>query len=155
MLKTTDSELGGRPSGADNQWGILECDGGCSGNPGPMGAGAVLKSLDGQIIAKGYWPLGHGTNNIAEWLGLINGLHLAREHGVRKLLIYMDSMLVVKQVWGEYQVKKPHLKPLHKEAMDLLEDFAVYDIAHIRRKRNGQADALVKRAINRGNSEEE
>jgi ribonuclease HI len=115
-----------------------------------MGGGAVLKAPNGGVISEGCWPLGNGTNNVAEWKALIQGLRLAREHGVRKLRIFMDSELVVKQVTGEYRVKQHHLMPLHSEAMDLLRGFADYRIDHVGRGENGQADALANKAIDRG-----
>lgn len=131
----------------------LYVDGACPGNPGPMGAGAVLLSPGGVVIAQGCWPLGEGTNNRAEYMGLINGLRLALEHGVNRLLIRMDSELVVRQVEGEYQVKKPHLKPLYKEVMELLRGFSAYGIQHVPRELNGQADALANQAINQRKEE--
>jgi len=127
----------------------LYCDGACRGNPGPMGAGAVLCSPDGGVVAEGYWFLGHGTNNLAEWQALIEGLKLAHKHGVRFLRICMDSELVVKQVRGEYRVRQPRLKPIYELAMQLLQTFADYQIDHVRREQNGQADALANAAIER------
>ena len=47
--------------------------------------------------------LGHATNNVAEYRGLLAGLQAARDLGVRRLLVTGDSMLVVNQAsssWG-------------------------------------------------------
>jgi len=41
--------------------------------------------------------LGHATNNVAEYRGLISGLEAARDLGVRRLLVKGDSLLVVNQ----------------------------------------------------------
>jgi hypothetical protein len=38
------------------------------------------------------------TNNIVEYIGLVNGLWLAKDLGIRRLLIRGDSQLVTKQV---------------------------------------------------------
>ena len=40
-------------------------DGSCQGNPGPCGAGAVVKLPDGRVLET-YKALGEGTNNIGE-----------------------------------------------------------------------------------------
>jgi ribonuclease HI len=42
------------------------------------------------------------TNNITEYDGLVTGLRLAKELGIRRLLIREDSQLVAKQVQKEY-----------------------------------------------------
>jgi ribonuclease HI len=41
------------------------------------------------------------TNNIAEYEGLVTGLQLAKELGIRRLLIWGHSQLVAKQVQKE------------------------------------------------------
>ncbi|MDI6854526.1 MAG: ribonuclease HI family protein [Deltaproteobacteria bacterium] len=130
-------------------WYTLYADGACRGNPGPGGIGAVLMAPNGVLTAEAAEYIGPVTNNIAEWQALIMGLRLALEHGVRKLHIKMDSQLVVRQVTGEYEVKKQHLKPLYTEAMGLLRRFADYRIEHIRREDNGPADALANAAIDK------
>ena len=42
--------------------------------------------------------LGHATNNVAEYSGLIAGLHAALAVGVQRLRVLGDSKLVVMQV---------------------------------------------------------
>jgi ribonuclease HI len=66
---------------------------------------------------------------------------------VRDLGVRLDSELVVKQLSGEYRVKHPNLQPLHARAKSLLRRFERVDVAHVRRKENADADALVNRAL--------
>jgi ribonuclease HI len=42
------------------------------------------------------------TNNTAEYEGWVTGLRLAKELGIRRLLIRGDSQLMAKQVQKEY-----------------------------------------------------
>jgi len=91
--------------------------------------------------------LGVTTNNVAEWSALIAGLEAALELGIRDLGVRLDSELVVKQLSGEYRVKHPALQPLYNRAKSLLRRFERVDIAHVRRKENADADALVNRAL--------
>jgi ribonuclease HI len=42
------------------------------------------------------------TNNTAEYEGRVTGLRLAKELGIRRLLIRGDSQLMAKQVQKEY-----------------------------------------------------
>ncbi len=125
----------------------LFTDGAARGNPGPAGAGAVIVSPEGHIVAKVGKFLGDETNNVAEYMGLIIGLKRAKAMGIKELDVLADSELMVRQLNGEYAVKAEHLKPLHDEAKALLKAFAEIEIRHIPREQNGQADAMSNRAI--------
>jgi ribonuclease HI len=98
--------------------------------------------------------LGHTTNNVAEYQGLLLGLKLAQELGAAHLEIVSDSELVVKQIKGEYRVKSPHLAPLWREARTELQRFESYTIRHAPREQNRTADRLANEAIDRGAVEE-
>ncbi len=125
----------------------LYCDGAARGNPGPAGAGAVIVSPAGHIVAKVGKFLGDETNNVAEYTGLILGLKRAKAMGIKELEVLADSELVVRQVNGEYAVKAEHLQPLHAEAVSLLKAFDQIELRHIPREENAQADAMSNRAI--------
>ena len=56
-------------------------DGACRGNPGPSGAGVVMKLPTGEVHTKGVF-LGQGTNNTAELSALEIALDMMSEHGV-------------------------------------------------------------------------
>ena len=125
----------------------LFTDGAARGNPGPAGAGAVIISPDGHVVAKVGKYLGETTNNVAEYTGLILGLKRAKAMGLRELDVLADSELLVKQLSGEYQVKADHLRPLHDEAKALLAGFDKIDLRHIPREENEAADEMSNRAI--------
>lgn len=123
----------------------LFADGASSGNPGISGIGFYLEHLG--KTHEGSECIGHATNNIAEYTALIRGLETACAHGARKIEIFMDSELVVKQIRGQYKVKNEGLKPLHEKAKGLLRKFDAFKISHIPREENKKADALSKKAI--------
>jgi len=125
----------------------LYSDGAARGNPGPAGAGAVIVSPEGHIVAKVGKFLGESTNNVAEYMGLILGLRRAKAMGIKELDVFSDSELLVKQLAGDYAVKADHLRPLHDEAKALLQGFAAIQVRHIPREENAQADAMSNRAI--------
>jgi len=125
----------------------LYTDGAARGNPGPAGAGAVIISPDGHIVAKVGKFLGESTNNVAEYMGLILGLKRAKAMGIKELEVLADSELLVKQLSGEYAVKAEHLRPLHDEAQGLIKGFQWLQVRHIPREDNAQADAMSNRAI--------
>lgn len=125
----------------------LYADGAARGNPGPAGSGALLLDERGEVLAELSLPLGTATNNVAEYRALILGLEEARKRGIDRILIRMDSQLVVRQMQGLYKIKHPGLRPLALRAGALLAEFAERTIEHIPREENGRADALANRAV--------
>ncbi|MDR1043515.1 MAG: ribonuclease HI family protein [Candidatus Adiutrix sp.] len=135
---------------AEAYW-LLHADGASLGNPGPGGAGAVLYDDQGRVRAEISLYLGpRVTNNEAEYQGLLAGLKRALELGVTHLKIRMDSELAVRQVLGVYKVKNARLAVFFKEVTASLAKFGRYEIAHVRRELNREADALASRAARRG-----
>jgi ribonuclease HI len=125
----------------------LFADGGSRGNPGPAASGAVLLDSSGELVEEVGSFLGIATNNVAEWTALVLGLEAASNRGIRRLRVRLDSELVVKQLRGEYRVKKPDLQPLHRRALALLRRFDHVDVRHVPRKENSLADDLVNRVL--------
>ena len=125
----------------------LFCDGASRGNPGPAGAGIVLHDPQGRLRVNTGRYLGETTNNVAEYQALLLGLKEARKLEVKNLRIFADSELMVKQLTGRYRVKSPHLIPLWREAVNLLEKFETWAIAHVPREKNHLADEAANRAI--------
>lgn len=128
----------------------LHIDGGARGNPGPAGAGIVLRDADtGRTLHEAGYFLGRTTNNVAEYRGLLHGLELAAELGPAMLTIYSDSQLMVRQLLGEYRVKAAQLKPLYEQAGTLLAHFPRYELRHVKREQNARADELANLAMDR------
>jgi ribonuclease HI len=125
----------------------LFVDGAARGNPGPAGAGAVLFDPSGKKRAQDSRYLGETTNNVAEYQAFILGLELALSLGVKNLHVSADSLLVVQQLKGAYQVKTPHLFPLWRQARKTLQKFDTCAISHLDRSLNQEADRLARQAI--------
>jgi ribonuclease HI len=125
----------------------LFSDGAARGNPGPAGAGALLRSEDGEILAEISEYLGETTNNQAEYQALLLGLKKAEELKLTTLKVFLDSELVVKQLNGDYKVKHPDLIPLYREVSALLKKFPSIAVAHVYREKNKEADKLANLAI--------
>jgi len=126
---------------------IINIDGGARGNPGPAGAGVVIRTDDGRLIHEGGYFLGRQTNNQAEYTGLIRALERAARCGDQPLTIYSDSELLVRQITGEYRVKNPGLQELYYEVQKLLIRVSVWKIRHVRREQNSRADELANLAM--------
>jgi ribonuclease HI len=127
---------------------LIHTDGAARGNPGPAGAGAILRdAADGAVLAEIAEPLGRATNNVAEWTAVRLALEGARRLGASHVDLRMDSELVARQITGVYRVKHPDLKPIHAAVMDLLQSFDGYTVGHVPRELNREADRLSNVAI--------
>ncbi len=122
-------------------------DGAARGNPGEAGCGAVICDGTGAVLKELCRYLGHATNNVAEYEGLLMGLEGVLQIGGRRLRVRSDSELLVRQLNGQYRVKDEKLKRLHQRALGLLQRLEVYRIIHVAREHNRLADRLANRAI--------
>ncbi len=125
----------------------IHIDGGSRGNPGDAGFGVHVTTPEGAPVAGLYGYLGRATNNVAEYQALIHALRYAAKRGAKRVRIYSDSELVVRQVNGVYKVKHPAMVPLHRQAMALLQQFEGARVSHVRREQNREADRLANRAL--------
>lgn len=144
-------------------------DGGSRGNPGPAACGFVIskspeiwtenlntllefKKNSSVLISEGK-KLGNTTNNQAEWQGVLLALKkiltdpIFKKEEVKNLQIFLDSQLVVRQVTGQYKVKKPELKPFALEVKDCLKNFPSWQIFHIPREYNSEADKVLNQIL--------
>ena len=122
---------------------------GCSlKNPGISGSGSVIYYKDEEIWSKSTFLSECGTNNEAEYLGLLEGLKKAKLMEIKKLKVYGDSMLIIKQMKGEYNVNAKNLKPFYLKCKELEKYFEFIEYNHVYREYNERADYLSKQATN-------
>jgi len=98
-------------------------------------------------VAALYGYLGRASNNVAEYEALLHALRYALKRGARRVRIFSDSELVVKQMSGQYRVKHPDMQSLHRQAQDLRRRLEHVDISHVRRAQNKDADRLANQAL--------
>ena len=125
----------------------LYTDGGSRGNPGPSAAAYVICKTDDSVVKKYGIYLGVTTNNQAEYRGLEAGLKKAVDLGVKRLMVSMDSELIVKQLNGIYKIKNQDLLPVYQEVKRLAAHFEKVEFIHIPRELNKKADAEVNRVL--------
>jgi ribonuclease HI len=97
-------------------------DGAARGNPGEA-SWAYVFSVDGTIMEKYSGYIGISTNNIAEYLAVINSLIAASRSGYQLVRLFSDSELVIRQINGEYRVRKEHLIPLREKVERIRKNF--------------------------------
>jgi ribonuclease HI len=125
----------------------LFVDGASRNNPGPSGAGMYIEKDNIAEIKEGYY-LGIKTNNQAEYLALLFGLFLLKDHSNSDdtIQIISDSQLLVRQLNGVYKVRQSHLQPLHALCRHYIQKLDA-TITHVLRDENTQADAMANYGI--------
>lgn len=125
----------------------IYADGGSRGNPGPSAGGYVLTDMEGTVLVDKGIYLGITTNNQAEYQALKSALEEARKMHVRKVDVYMDSLLVVNQMKGIFKVKNRDLWPIHDAIKQLVKSFEHVSFTQIPRELNKIADTAVNRTL--------
>jgi|TARA_B100001113_G_scaffold85826_1_gene68430 ribonuclease HI len=124
----------------------IYCDGASRSNPGEASVGiSILKNNEEIDTIKK--RIGIATNNVAEYLGLIEALQYCIEKNIMNVVIYLDSLLVVQQVNLEYKVKSKKLQEYYNQAIDLINQINNIEINHVRREFNKRADQLANQAL--------
>ena len=128
---------------------ILAVDGASRNNPGMAGAGIHI-TKDNKTICKEGFFLGIKTNNEAEYYALLLGLFVLDKYVTPDDVVQVksDSQLLVKQLSGEYKVKKPHLQPLHAIGSGMLRAYNA-TVIHVLRDNNTIADAMANYGIDK------
>ena len=138
------------PTGSARPHLVAHVDGGARGNPGPAGYGVVIRDASGGKLAELSEYLGIQTNNYAEYRGLIAALEYALTHNHDALRVLADSELMVRQMKGLYKVRSPGLRPLFERAQELIRRLKWFEIEHVRREQNRDADRLANKAMDLG-----
>ncbi|XP_068504573.1 uncharacterized protein [Phaseolus vulgaris] len=107
-----------------------------SSNQQGSGVGVILEGPDGLLIEQALWFAFKDSKNQAKYEALIVGMLLAKEMGANGLLAKSDSLLVTRQVTGEYQAKDPEMAAYLEYVQVLKESFEVLELVHIPREQN-------------------
>ncbi|RME02504.1 MAG: reverse transcriptase-like protein [Planctomycetota bacterium] len=126
---------------------VVYTDGAARGNPGPAAMGILIEDEHGQKILEHSEYLGEATNNVAEYRAFLWAARRVLEFRPSTVTFKTDSQLLARQLNGIYKVKAPHIQPLHKQALELLEALPSYKILSIPRGENARADCLANQAL--------
>lgn len=124
---------------------VIHFDGACQPNPGLMGIGWTIHDPDGNLIETGSRTAGSGTNNIAEYLALIEAMEAALDLNIRNVVAHGDSIIVVNAVGGsrrKIEKRHPNIQPLLRRALELAGRFDAFKIEWKPREKNEDADEL-------------
>jgi ribonuclease HI len=108
------------------------------------GAGVLLISpMDEQLkyFLQIFWRV---SNNEAEYKALLHGLRLAASLGIKRLLVYSDSAVVINQVNKSWDRNKENMDAYCLEVRKLENKFYGLEFHHVVRDNNVAADILSK-----------
>ena len=127
---------------------VIEADGASRGNPGHASYGTVIRNMNtGEVVVELAAVLGHATNNVAEYNGLVAGLQAVAQLDPNAIVeVRMDSKLVVEQMSGRWKIKHPDMRDLAMQAREIL-PFGNVTYTWIPREDNKHADALANEAL--------
>ncbi len=140
-------QIGGEQVMPASDAATIYTDGGSRGNPGPSGLGYYIIGADGREIKRGGEFLGLSNSRLAEYYGLKEGLEQAIELGLKRVNFMSDSLMMVNQLNGVYQVKNKDLMQVYADVLGLLSKLDSYSFTHVPREQNKEADAEVNRVI--------
>jgi ribonuclease HI len=128
-------------------------DGASQGNPGPS-AYAFIFVIDKEVVYQQTQFIGHQTNNQAEYRAIIEALTKARKKTNQNIIVYSDSELVIKQLKGDYQVRKKHLAVLFDKVLNFSKYFKNIEFNHVPRTNKWIkiADRLCNSSLKEKNS---
>ncbi|XP_019157206.1 PREDICTED: uncharacterized protein LOC109153800 [Ipomoea nil] len=147
LVKCTigEGEKEGTMEDSSGEWWELHADGAASRQH--CGGGVMLITLEGFRLYYALSYLFPTSNNEAEYEDVLGGLRLAKMLGVERLRIKIDSRLAVGQISRTCEAKNVRMAQYKEKAIEMLTEFGAYEIEHISRADNIEADILSKIAL--------
>jgi ribonuclease HI len=108
------------------------------------GTGVLFISPRGEQLKYVLQILWEVSNNEAKYEALLHRLHLAISLGIKRLLVYGNSLLVVQQVNKEWDCNKEMMDAYVQEVRKLENKFSGLEVHHVLREHNVGADILSK-----------
>jgi ribonuclease HI len=111
---------------------------------GGSGAGVLFINPIGEQLKYIFQILFKVSNNEAEYEALLHGLRLAVSLGIKRQLVYGNSLLVTQQVNKEWDINKDTMDAYIAEIRKLENKFSGLEIHHVIPDNNVGADVLSK-----------
>ncbi len=124
-------------------------DGSCWPNPGGDASfGCYITDGDEVLLEQGCYLASGETmsNNVAEYAGLLFCLRFLKDRSTEPIEVYGDSRLVVKQMKGQWKIKKGLYAERARQAKYIAASFTDISFEWIPRDDNERCDALAASA---------
>lgn len=122
-------------------------DGASRGNPGPAGIGYCIYDREGRIIEQSGEFIGFATSRVAEYYAMRKGVERAIELEYKTVRFISDSLMVVNQLNGIFQIKNRDVLPIYQDIESKLSQFDAVSFTHVPRSKNIIADHEANAAI--------
>ena len=124
-------------------------DGASRSTRGLSSAAWAIFDPSGELVSFRGVCIDRSTNNIAEYNALIELLSDTIAHGIRQLIVRLDSQLVVLQLSGIYSVRNPAIYRMFLRVKILEREFDSIQYQHISRNLNTLTDSLANYVLDR------
>jgi ribonuclease HI len=109
-----------------------------------VGARILFIALGGEQLKYALQLLFLASNNAAEYEALIHGLNIAISLGVKRLMVYADSLVVISQINKDWDCLTDSMGKYYTDDRKLEDKFEGLEVHHVEKDRNAAADALSK-----------
>jgi ribonuclease HI len=115
---------------------ILYTDGGCKPKTGTYGSFRIENDKGElyQIVRWAEFNTPVTTNNQAEYAILLEALLFVERMKPDKITVYSDSLLMIQQLNGEYEIKNANLAEWAKAVKEAMLAFSEVKLVHVPRK---------------------
>jgi ribonuclease HI len=108
------------------------------------GAGILFIAPGGEPLKYALQFLFPASNNADKYEALIHGLNIAISLGIKRLMVYGDSLVVISQINKEWDCSNEAMGKYCTAVRKLEDKFEGLEFHHVERDRNAAADALSK-----------
>ena len=126
-----------------NGWYKLNTNGASCGNPGREGGGGLIRDCNGSWFKGFARSIGLATSITTKFWALRDGLKLALNAEIQRLIVELDTKVVVDIVKSNVVTNKPYA-PLLYDCRCLMRRFLQVQVIHVYREGNRCADALAR-----------
>lgn len=138
----------GRISPRETANGVtVNVDGASRGNPGPSGIGYCIYDYNGKLIEQGGEFIGFASSRLAEYYAMKKGIERAIELGYKVVHFISDSLMVVNQLNGIFNIKNRDIIPIYDGIQEKLKFFDAVSFSHVPRSQNLIADSEANKSI--------
>jgi ribonuclease HI len=108
------------------------------------GAGILFIARGGEQLKYALQLLFPASNDATEYEALIHGLNIAISLGIKRLMVYGDSLVVISQINKEWDCSNDSMGKYCMAVRKLEDKFEGLEFHHMERDRNTVADILSK-----------
>ena len=124
-------------------WFKLNSDGAPCGNPSKVGGGGIIRDCNGLWVKGFARSIGYATSITAKFWALRDGLKLALNEGIQRLIVELNAKVMVDLINSNAATNKLYA-PLLYDYRYLLTRFIQVQVAHVYREGNRCADAFAR-----------